>query len=503
MRIIKSMLKIEMIPIDKIQPNPFQPRESFDKEKLMELAESIKEVNILQPVILRPNGNGTYQIISGARRWRASQFAGLKKIPAIVKDIDNRQLLIESLIENLHREDLNDFEKAKAIKAIMKKSKIKNKRELAKKLGIRETTITQYLSILSIEKEVKSVSEPGSVGMKVLRSVARVPYKRVRKKLLKKAVKGELSSIEIEKIVPIIRDEKTPEPIKEAVVEKILDPDTAKELTIIGDEKLHKRVIKKLERQKQLKERIIKEVGAAEERSQKMQPKFFRLKELLKEGLILSSIWDIGKRENYAGDPSFHGNSPTQVVEQCILRLTKENELIVDPMVGSGTTIDVCRELNRKCVAFDIKPVRDDIIKNDSKKIPLDDNSADLVFIHPPYWDLIQYSMDPNDLSRSPSFEEFLDSMKKVLKECKRILKPHKYLCILIGDMIKKGEFIPISRKIANIAEEIGLKDRGFAVKLTSGSVSQIVRGKAIYAELAYTDNLKINHDLVMFWQKA
>lgn len=94
-------MEIKMIPVDKIVPNPFQPRETFDKESIRELAESMKEYGLLQPIIVKPLKNGKYQIIAGERRWRAFQFAGLKEIPAIVKDIDTPRQLIESLIENV------------------------------------------------------------------------------------------------------------------------------------------------------------------------------------------------------------------------------------------------------------------------------------------------------------------------------------------------------------------------------------------------------------------
>jgi len=243
------------------------------------------------------------------------------------------------------------------------------------------------------------------------------------------------------------------------------------------------------------------------EKSSKMEHKFERLKELEEEGVFLTTLWDIDERAEYAGRGDFHGNCPPQVVEQCVLRLTKKGDLVVDPMAGSGTAIDVCNLLGRRCIAYDIKPPewRTDIIQNDSRKIPLEDESADMVFLHPPYWDMVYYTeANENlpDLSRAKTLDEYLEMLRQVLQECYRILKDGKYLCILLGDRIKNGRFIPLCRKAANLAEEIGFIDCGYAVKFTKGSTSQVIKGKNIYAEVAYTQNLKIEHDLVMFFKK-
>ncbi len=492
-------MEIQIVNIEKIKPNPLQPRVRFDKEKIEELSQSIKELSILQPISVRHIGTH-YQIISGERRWRAAKLAGLEKVPVIIKDIDDCQLLIESLVENLQREDLDDFEKAKALKQIMTENGFKTQSELARKLGVSSTFVSQYLSIVPLEKEIKSYNN--TVPTRVLKSIARLPQKTIRKEIIKNVLNGTLRSINVEKIVSIIKNKNTSKIIKKALIKNDLDLDIALELEKIDDERVHYRVIKKLIEQKKHKEDIVKKAKFAQMRSDKMLDKFLVLRELEKEGLILSTLWDIGPRKNYAGDSSFHGNSPTQIVEQCILRLSKKNDLVVDPMAGSGTTLDVCKLLDRKCIGYDLNSSgRDDIIKNNSERIPLNDNSVDMIFLHPPYWNLIRYSKMKEDVSNC-GLEDFYKRMNNVINECYRILKPNKFFCILIGDLIKKGRFIPISRKIADMIEYIGFKDCGYSIKITSGSQSQVVKGKILYAELAYTNNLKINHDSVMFWQK-
>lgn len=292
-----------------------------------------------------------------------------------------------------------------------------------------------------------------------------------------------------------------PQEITQAVLDKDLPLDSLKEIVKLNDYRINKKVIEVIQRKKKYEKNIVNTAKFAIKKSNLMKKKMEKLKKLLDQDIILSTVWDIGKRENYAGDPSFHGNAPTQVVEQCILRLTKPKDIILDPMAGSGTTIDVCKTLDRRCIAYDLNPIRLDIVKNDSRNLPLKTETVDFVFLHPPYWNLVSYSRYNEDLSKQ-SFENFLKSIEEILIESKRVLKKEKYISILIGDLTKNGEFIPLTRKIANMAESIGFKDCGQAIKITSNSTSQIRRGKTIYAELANTQNLKINHDYVMFWKK-
>ncbi|MBA7705791.1 hypothetical protein ES703_114630 [subsurface metagenome] len=243
------------------------------------------------------------------------------------------------------------------------------------------------------------------------------------------------------------------------------------------------------------------------EKSMKIEPKFTKFKELVARGVIPYTVWDFPDRDDYAGDKDFHGNCSPQIVEQCIWRLTEEGDLVVDPMAGSGTTLDVCRAFNRRCIGYDIKPLpeREDIIQNDSRNIPLGDNSVDMIFIHPPYWNLTYFTKAAErlpDLSRASTAGQFIEMLKEVFQECYRVLKTGKYMCILLGDLIRDGSFIPLCRRATNVVEEIGFIDCGYAVKLAHGEVSRKKSG-VIVAEPLYTDNLKISHDLMMFLMKA
>lgn len=139
--------------IEEIIPNRSQPRKHFDESKLQELAESIKEKGILEPLIVRRVDQG-YELIIGERRWRAAQKAGLKEVPILIKEVEGRDLLEISLIENLQREDLNPIEAAEAFKHLIEEFKI-SQEDLSKRIGKDRTTITNTLRLLKLPLEIR------------------------------------------------------------------------------------------------------------------------------------------------------------------------------------------------------------------------------------------------------------------------------------------------------------------------------------------------------------
>ena len=171
----RKALGILEIELDKIIPNEYQPRKVFDDEKLKELAASIKEQGVIQPIIVHRSGSG-YQLIAGERRWRASRLAGLKTIPALVKEATKRELLEMALIENIQREDLNPLEAAEAYKRLQDEFKL-TQDDLAKRVGKERSTVTNFLRLLNLPKEVKQELASGSLSMghaKALLSLERV-----------------------------------------------------------------------------------------------------------------------------------------------------------------------------------------------------------------------------------------------------------------------------------------------------------------------------------------
>ncbi len=168
------------------------------------------------------------------------------------------------------------------------------------------------------------------------------------------------------------------------------------------------------------------------------------------KNLIIESttLWDF-PTQNYGDKPhgnnKYNGVTPAFVIWNLLQRYTKENDLVVDPMCGSGTTIDVAKELNRKVIGYDLNITRPDIIRNDSRKIPLMDNSVDFVFIDSPYSDNIKYSDDLRCIGKiSCEKEEFYDELEKTAREIERILKPGKVMGWVIADQWIKKKFTAV-----------------------------------------------------------
>lgn len=168
-----------------------------------------------------------------------------------------------------------------------------------------------------------------------------------------------------------------------------------------------------------------------------------------------TTLWDYLKQsygKKPKGNNKFQGVTPAFIIWNMVQRYTKPGDLVVDPMAGSGTTIDVCEEEGRRVIGYDINPQHPKVVKNDSRKIPLDDNSVDMVFIDSPYGDNVNYSDDPRDIGKiSAEDKEFYEELEKVAKEIHRILKPNKAMGWLIGDQWVKRKFTPVGFKVYNM----------------------------------------------------
>lgn len=152
---------VENIKISDIEPNQFQPRKHFDDESLRELSNSIKEHGIIQPIIVRKVDFG-YQIVAGERRWRAAKLAGLKEIPAIIKDFDDQKVMEIALIENLQREDLNPIDEAKAYKSLMEQFNL-TQEEISKRVGKSRSAIANSIRLLNLDEKVQNMLMEGKI----------------------------------------------------------------------------------------------------------------------------------------------------------------------------------------------------------------------------------------------------------------------------------------------------------------------------------------------------
>jgi len=168
--------------------------------------------------------------------------------------------------------------------------------------------------------------------------------------------------------------------------------------------------------------------------------------------LEATTLWDY-PTQSYGktpkGNNKYPGVTPAFIIWNMVQRYTQPGELVVDPMAGSGTTIDVCKEEGRRVIGYDISPAHPEVIQNDARSIPLEDNSVDMVFIDSPYSDNERYSDHPACIGRiSCEDERFFDELERVAEETCRILKPGKVLGWLIGDQWVKRKFTPVGLKL-------------------------------------------------------
>ena len=182
--------------IEEIIPNRSQPRKHFDESKLQELAESIKEKGILEPLIVRKTDQG-YELIVGERRWRAAQKAGLKEVPVVVKEAEGREALEISLIENLQREDLNPIEAAEAFKHLIEEFKI-SQEDLSKRIGKDRTTIANTLRLLKLPIEIRNQLLQNRITSGHARAILSLESKEKQKELCALIIKKGLSVREVE-----------------------------------------------------------------------------------------------------------------------------------------------------------------------------------------------------------------------------------------------------------------------------------------------------------------
>lgn len=190
---------INDIPLDKITPNPEQPRSSFDEAALEELAASIRELGIIQPLSLRKTGPDSYQIIAGERRFRAARLAGLDSVPAYIRTANDSELTEMALIENIQREDLNAIEIALTFKKLIDQYNLTQER-LSERIGKKRATIANFLRLLKLPSEVQLGLRDKRVDMGHARALLSIDDPRVQLKIYKEILKEGLSVRKVEEL---------------------------------------------------------------------------------------------------------------------------------------------------------------------------------------------------------------------------------------------------------------------------------------------------------------
>ena len=204
-KIVEETPKDEIveIPINELMSNPYQPRKIFDEEALKELSESIKEHGVFQPIIVKKSVKG-YNIIAGERRTKASELAGLKTVPAIVRDFSDEEMMQVALLENLQREDLSAIEEAKAYKSIIESLRL-TQDELAKRLGKSRSHITNMLGLLRLPLSVQDMVLYGKISMGHARVLSKLENSEQIEDLANKVISENLSVRDLDAIA----DERT------------------------------------------------------------------------------------------------------------------------------------------------------------------------------------------------------------------------------------------------------------------------------------------------------
>ncbi|MBD7969856.1 ParB/RepB/Spo0J family partition protein [Paenibacillus gallinarum] len=191
--------KVVEIPLSQLRANPYQPRKTFDEESIKELAESIRQHGVIQPIIVRSVLKG-YEIIAGERRFRASQYCGKSTVPAVVRNFSEQQVMEIALIENLQRENLNAMEVAVAYQGLMEQFSL-TQEELSMKVGKSRSHIANFLRLLTLPEEVKDYVSRGTLSMGHARAIVGLKDQKVVKELAEECIQKQWSVRELEEAV--------------------------------------------------------------------------------------------------------------------------------------------------------------------------------------------------------------------------------------------------------------------------------------------------------------
>ena len=193
------------VRMDDIQPNPNQPRSEFDDDNLQELANSIRQIGLVQPITLRDMGDGTYTIIAGERRWRACQRVGLTTIPAYIRTVDDENMLEMALVENIQREDLTAIEVALAYQNLIERYSL-TQDQLSEKVGKNRATIANYLRLLKLPASVQMALRKRELDMGHARALLSISDPKAQLKVFSEMKKGRMSVRQIENMVRLLSE---------------------------------------------------------------------------------------------------------------------------------------------------------------------------------------------------------------------------------------------------------------------------------------------------------
>ena len=218
----RPLVSTSEIEISKIEPNPYQPRTEFDQEALEELAASIKLLGLIQPITLRPLDNGRYQIISGERRFRASQLAGLERVPAYIRKTDDQGMLEMAIVENIQREDLDAIEVALSFQRLIEECSL-TQEAMAERVGKKRATVTNYLRLLKLPAQIQFAIRAKKISMGHAKALLAIEGEKEQLKLANLIVEQDLSVRQIEQKIQKLGQKKEKKVKEEAPVIELPD----------------------------------------------------------------------------------------------------------------------------------------------------------------------------------------------------------------------------------------------------------------------------------------
>ena len=428
----ESEREFKYIPVERIHLSRFTARKTIDGQSLRELASSIDQHGLVEPVILKPTDNN-YEVVAGTRRFLAAKRIGLKTIPALVQKLSDSETFELLMTENLQREDFNPLEIASLLRHAIDKLGY-SQRQLAKRIGKDLAWVNRHLRMLDLPQPVRSMLTRGNTLTEGHTRHMLSLSKESQVEVAKKVEEEKLTTRETEMLIRRLKVELSTK--KPATSQK---------------PQAHPNIqINDLEPTKW------------KEYSQQYYLQFY-------------SVWPVTRRHDTffgVNGTIYSGCCPLIVPINCILRYTKESDLVLDPFVGSGTTLVACAMLRRYGIGVDINPEaekakekrfrivhekdptlldsldKQKFVQGDSRNLSfIQDSSIDLIFAHPPYLDMMDYGKGTYS-----SIEEFTCFLENSLKEMLRVMKPGRFCCMQIGPYAAKH--LPLH----HIAYECALK---------------------------------------------
>lgn len=429
--------EFKYVPVERIQLSRFTARKIIDDKSLVELASSIQQNGLIEPVILRPRSSG-YEVVAGTRRYLAAKRIGLENIPALIQKLSDSETFELLMTENLQREDFNPMEIASLLKHAVDKLGY-SQRQLAKRIGKDLAWVNRHLRLLDLPQPVRSMLTRGNT---LTEGHTRHMFSLSGKEQVEVAKTVASQGLTTRETEMLVRRLKIAPPSGNP--EKPQKP------------QIHPNI-------------EINDLDAAKwkEYSQQYYLQFY-------------SVWLITRRH----DPFFGVNGtiysgcfPLIVPINCILRYTKQNEFVLDPFVGSGTTLVACAMLKRLGIGVDINPEaerakekrftsvvekdpslaewlkRQKFVRGDSRDLSfVQDSSVDLVIAHPPYLDMMDYG----EKGTYSDIEDYTHFLGDGLKEMLRVLKPNRYCCIQIAPYAAKH--LPLHHILLEKALSVGFE---------------------------------------------